>query len=136
MVKTVPISSTVLPYRDLTPVPGQSEADTVGSPEVTKSCPKQSISALPQALAPWWAACLSSKLLTADTIPRVPRPGAKGQEAEKWIPTLKGLSEEGCLTRVLKITQECAGRQSGSGQVSTEAPELPGIREGHNILEA
>lgn len=69
-----------------------------------KSCAKQ-ISVLPQALAPWW--CLSSGLLhvkeTADIIARVPRPGAKGQEAELWIPNLKDVSEEGCLTQFLKI---------------------------------
>jgi hypothetical protein len=73
---------------------------------------------------------------TADTVARVPRPGAKGQEAEPWIPTLKGLSEEGCLTQFLKITQECARRQSGSGQVSTKAWELPGIREEHILPKA
>lgn len=70
---------------------------------------------------------------TADTIARVPRTGAEGQEAELWISTLKDFSEEeGCLTPFFKDTQECAGRQSGSGQVNVEAWELHGIREGHN----
>lgn len=46
---------------------------------------------------------------TADTVARVSRPGAKGQQAELWTPTLEDFSEEGCLTRVLKIHKSVPG---------------------------
>lgn len=46
---------------------------------------------------------------TADTVARVSRPGAKGQQADLWIPTLKDFSEEGCLTGILKIHKSVPG---------------------------